>query len=119
MTKLKKIQEQFQLSMKRLIMIKQINCKVRINLQMFKELHILGINLIQEKMRVNLNNDDDDPALVSKNFWSLVKATSNSSRIPEYVSYGVRFRNNAKDQSELFNAFFMTNFYLQVITTFL
>ena len=67
-------------------------------------------NLIQEKMRVNLNNDDDDPALVSKKFWSHVKATSNSSRIPESVSYNGRYRNNIKDQTELFNKYFSDQF---------
>ena len=42
-------------------------------------------NLIQEKMRSNLDDEDGDPAIISKKFWSHVKATSNSSRIPETV----------------------------------
>ena len=29
--------------------------------------------LIQEKMRSNLNNDEDDPALISKNFGHILK----------------------------------------------
>ena len=61
-------------------------------------------------MRDNLNSDDDDPALISKNFWSHVKATSNSSRIPETISYKGRFRNNTLDQSELFNTYFSDQF---------
>ena len=67
-------------------------------------------NLIQEKMRTNLNNDEDDPALVSKKFWSYVKATSNSNRIPETVSYNGRFRNTINDQAELFNEYFSDQF---------
>ena len=55
--------------------------------------------LIQEKMRSNLNNVEDDPALVSKKCWSHVKATSNSTRIPESVSYNVCFRNNINEQT--------------------
>ena len=62
-------------------------------------------NLIQEKMRSNLNDD----ALISKKIWSHVKATSNSSRIPETVSYKGKFRNNLNDQTELFNVFLLTN----------
>ena len=61
-------------------------------------------------MRSNLNNVEDDPALVSKKFWSHVKATSNSTRIPETVSYNGRFRNNINDQTELFNEFFSDQF---------
>ena len=66
-------------------------------------------HLIQEKMRSNLH-DEDDPSLISKRFWSHVKATSNSSRIPETVSYKNKFRSNVKDQAELFNGFFFDQF---------
>ena len=41
--------------------------------------------------------------MISKKFWSYVKSTSNTSRIPETVSYNGRFRDNVKDQTELFN----------------
>ena len=37
--------------------------------------------LIQDKMRDNLNDDDNDPSLISKKFWSHVKATSNISEL--------------------------------------
>ena len=58
-------------------------------------------------MRSNIINDDDeDPSLISKKFWSYVKSKSNTSRIPETVSYSGRFKNNVKDQTELFNTFF-------------
>lgn len=76
-------------------------------------------NLIQKKIRATLNNvEEDDPTLISKKFWSHVKSMSNSSRIPETVSYKGSFRNNPKDQSEHMNIF-MNNFLLVVFTTFL
>ena len=61
-------------------------------------------------MRSNLNDDDNDPALVSKKFWSHLKSVSNCSRIPESVSYKGCFRNNLQDQTELFNKFFSDQF---------
>ena len=54
--------------------------------------------------------DDDDPALISKKFWSHVKSTSKSSRIPGTVNYHGRFRNNPKDQAEMFNEYFEEQF---------
>ena len=62
-------------------------------------------------MRSNIiDNNDDDPSLVSKKFWSYVKSKSNTSRIPEIVNYKGHFRNNLKDQSDLFNTFFSDQF---------
>ena len=66
-------------------------------------------NLVKEKMISNFK-DDEDPALISKKFWSHVKSTSKSSRIPGTVNYQGRFRNNAKDQAEMFNDFFEEQF---------
>ena len=66
-------------------------------------------NLINEKMISNFE-EDDDPALISKKFWSFVKSTSKSSRIPGTVNYHGRFRNNPKDQAELFNDYFEEQF---------
>ena len=66
-------------------------------------------NLIDEKMVSNFK-DDDDPALISKKFWSHVKSTSKSSRIPGTVNYHGRFRNNPKDQAEMFNEYFEEQF---------
>ena len=66
--------------------------------------------LIQDKMRANLNDDENDPSLISKKFWSHVKSTSNSTRIPESVSYNGQFKNNVKDQTELFNKYFYDQF---------
>ncbi|MCP4488244.1 MAG: hypothetical protein GY820_13115, partial [Gammaproteobacteria bacterium] len=43
-------------------------------------------NLVAQKMRDTLN-EDDDHALITKKFWSFVKQKSGSSRIPEFVSY--------------------------------
>ena len=54
--------------------------------------------------------DSTDPALIPKRFWNHVKVTSNSTRIPECISYGSRFRTNTNDQAELFNKYFYDQF---------
>ena len=61
-------------------------------------------------MRANLNNDDDDPSLISKRFWSHVKATANSNRIPETVCYKGKYRSNIVDQTKMFNEYFFDQF---------
>ncbi|MCP4461159.1 MAG: hypothetical protein GY816_24530, partial [Cytophagales bacterium] len=66
-------------------------------------------NLVDEKMVSNFK-DDDDPSLISKKFWTHVKSTSKSTRIPDTVNYHGRFRNNANDQAELFNEYFEDQF---------
>ena len=66
--------------------------------------------LIEEKMETNLNDDENDPALISKKFWGHLKSTNKSTRIPESVYYNSRHRNNPKDQTVLFNRFFADQF---------
>ena len=63
-----------------------------------------------EKKKLDNVTDNSDPALITKKFWSYVKSTSNSHRIPETVSYRQKFRNNPKDQTELFNEYFFDQF---------
>ena len=41
---------------------------------------------------------------------SIVKSKSKSTRIPDTVRYGDRFRNNPQDQTELFNEYFSHQF---------
>ena len=41
---------------------------------------------------------------------SYLKSTSNSTRIPETVSYNGRFRSNTKDKADLFNKYFSEQF---------
>ena len=60
-------------------------------------------------MRENLT-DSNDTALITKKFWSYVKSSSNSHRIPECVDYLGRLRNDPKDQAELFNECFYALF---------
>ena len=55
-------------------------------------------------------DDQDDPTLIPKKFWSYVKSMSKSSRIPGTINYHGRFRNNAKDQAEIFNEYFEEQF---------
>ena len=66
--------------------------------------------LLEQKMKANIIDDDEDPSLISKKFWGHLKRTSSSSRIPETVNYKTRFRNNPQDQTELFNEFFADQF---------
>ena len=54
--------------------------------------------------------DSGDNSIITKKLWSLVKSASNSSRIPEMVSYKGKFRNNPTDQATLFNEFFCDQF---------
>ena len=63
----------------------------------------------REKMKSSVA-DEEDPALISKKFWSHLKATSKSTRIPESVHYHNRYRNVPKDKAELFNDFFKDQF---------
>ena len=65
--------------------------------------------LVKEKMAANFD-DHDDPSLISRKFWSHVKSMSGSSRIPGTVNYKNRFRNNPKDQTDLFNQYFEEQF---------
>ena len=65
--------------------------------------------LSSAKIRDNLFNSDD-PALITKKFWSHVKYQSNSCRIPNCVSYSGQLRFKPKDQAELFNSFFFNQF---------
>ena len=66
--------------------------------------------LIEGKMESNLNDDENDPALLSKKFWGHLKSTSKSTRIPQSVHYNGRHRNNPKDQAILFNKYFADQF---------
>ena len=66
-------------------------------------------NLSAQKLRDNLFNSDD-PALITKKFWSHVKYSSNSCRIPNSVNYSGKVRFKPKDQAELFNSFFYNQF---------
>ena len=64
---------------------------------------------MNEKLRLNVE-DDSDPSLISKKFWSHVKSKSKSTRIPETIYYGDRYRNNPSDQANMFNDYFFQQF---------
>ncbi|MCP4456805.1 MAG: hypothetical protein GY816_02070, partial [Cytophagales bacterium] len=66
-------------------------------------------NLVAQKMRDTLN-EDDDCALITKKFWTFVKAKSGSQRIPEFVSHNGVIRSCPEDQANLFNGFFYEQF---------
>ena len=65
--------------------------------------------LSDQKLNDNLYNDDD-PALITKKFWSHVKYTSKSSRIPERVYLRDTYRVSPSDKANLFNTFFFEQF---------
>ena len=89
---------------------KKFKCtKNPIDQEKFKMARKIFQRAVQDKMRSNFD-DDSDPALISKKFWSHVKSTSNSTRIPETVYYKGRFRNNTNDQADLFNTYFEDQF---------
>ncbi len=60
-------------------------------------------------MRDNLYNNDD-PTLITKNFWSHVKSHSKSNRLPECMYLNDRYRSEPIDKAELFNNFFFNQF---------
>ncbi len=66
-------------------------------------------NICSAKMRENLYNRDD-PALITKKFWSHVKSQSKSRRLPECMYLNGRYRSQSVDKAELFNAFFYDQF---------
>ena len=65
--------------------------------------------LVKQKMRDNLAVNDEVGS-ITKKFWSHVKSTSNSHRIPECVNYKDTLRRDPQDQAELFNSFFADQF---------
>ena len=79
------------------------------DLQKFRSLRKQFKKTMNEKMRLNVQ-DDSDPALISKKFWSHVKSKCKSTRIPETVSCGDRLRNNPAGQADLFNNYFFEQF---------
>ena len=58
--------------------------------------------LIKSKMRANFD-EELSPRAISKKFWSYVKSSSKSNRIPEKMHLGSCFRNTSKDITDLFN----------------
>ena len=66
-------------------------------------------NLSNQKMRDNLYCTDD-PALITKKFWSHVKFNSESRRLPEAMYFKDCHRNNPSDIANLYNNFFFEQF---------
>ena len=66
-------------------------------------------NICSTKMRDNLYNSDD-PALITKKFWSHVKSHSKSNRIPECMYLNCRYRSQPIEKAEMFNGFFFDQF---------
>ena len=60
-------------------------------------------------MRANFD-DELNPNVITKKFWSSVKSTSKSSRIPEKMHLGNTVRNNSEEIANLFNKRFYNQF---------
>ena len=66
-------------------------------------------SLSNKKMRENMYNCDD-PALITKKFWSHYKFVNNSHRIPECMYLKGIYRNTSLDKANLFNRYFCDQF---------
>ena len=64
---------------------------------------------VKEKMRSNFN-DESNPNCLTKKFWSYVKSSSNTSRIPDKVSCGGVFKSDPSGKANLFNDYFSEQF---------
>ena len=65
-------------------------------------------NLVKAKMRANL--DDQNRNNLTKKFWSYVKSTSKSTRIPELVYQKGKTSSDPKTKADMFNEFFYNQF---------
>ena len=65
--------------------------------------------LVNQKMRKNLY-DYEDRNLLSKKFWTYVKRTSKSKRIPEIVRRDSSVSSDARIKANMFNKFFYDQF---------
>jgi len=75
----------------------------------YKNCRIEVKHKIMEKMRSNFD-DTSNPNSLTKKFWSYVKSSSNTSRIPDIVSCKGRFRSEPIDKANLFNNYFCEQF---------
>ena len=68
--------------------------------------------LCDMKMRTNLYNNND-PALITKKFYSHVKSKSKNHRLPECMHRKNVYRNTPSQKAEMFNNFFYDQFSAQ------
>ena len=80
--------------------------------QKFRKLRKDCKKIMNEKMRLNVE-DESDTSLITKKFWKYVKSKTNSTRIPETVWYKNKFRSKPIDQENLFNQSFFDQFSLE------
>ena len=66
-------------------------------------------NTVKAKMRANFENFDK-PNSITKKFWSYVKSTSNTSRIPDRIFYEGKHANCPIKKATLFNEYFYKQF---------
>ena len=66
-------------------------------------------SLIKDKMKANFD-DEFNPNIITKKFWSSVKSSSKTSRIPDKMHLGNAVRNNSEEIAKLFNQHFYNQF---------
>ena len=83
------------------------NCNLKNELK-FKTCRREFKNLIKAKMRANLC--DSNRNQLTKKFWSQVKSTSKSTRVPETVFLKGKASSEPKTKADMFNNFFYSQF---------
>ena len=68
----------------------------------------MNIKLLFKKMRANL--DYSDRNILTRKFWSHVKSSKNSSRIPEVISYEGVTATDPLAKVNIFNKYFLKQF---------
>ena len=66
-------------------------------------------NVLKSKMQ-SILFDDSNPHTLTKKFWSYVKSSSTSSRVPEQVHHNSIHANKSHDKANLLNTFFFNQF---------
>ena len=66
--------------------------------------------LLQNDTYLNNLYDYEDTNLLSKKFWTYVKRTTKSNRIPEIVCRGSSISSDTKTKADMFNKFFYDQF---------
>ena len=83
------------------------NCNLKNELK-FKTCRREFKNLIKAKMNANLCDSNRNP--LAKKFWSQVKSTSKSTRVPETVFLKGKASSEPKTKADMFNHFFYSQF---------
>ena len=84
------------------------NCKAEKYLKFSKSRS--DFKKIASKKMASSFEDEEDSNLITKKFWSYVKATSKNTRIPEQIHLNDVHKSDHSEQANLFNTFFHEQF---------